>query len=156
MKPEATSPEMTCSNRSPKSSIKYITADERAWDLVRNYVTSWLVIKRPGRTEEDEEEEGSRRGPMPCRRQNKMPWADLMNGERLWQQSSRKFSFVLKEENSLKVGLPLWTWYYKKRQKRLCISEIAGVSHIVLWGHRVWLHLRMCQLSAFSLSLLGL
>lgn len=123
VKPQATSPQMTRINRSPTSPIKSVTLDERAWVFVRNYVTSWLVIKRLGKIEKDEEEERSRQGPMPRRRQNKTPRADLMNGERLWQQSSRKFSFVLKEENSLKVGLPLWTWYYKKDKGGLTLPK---------------------------------
>lgn len=88
----------------PKQPFTYISNQIhsfwwKGWALVRNYVTSRLVIKRARRTEDDEERERSRRGPMPRRRRNKTPRADLMNGERLWQQSSRKFSFVLKEEN---------------------------------------------------------
>lgn len=72
-----------------------------------------LWSKSTGGTHDDEEETKSRRGPAPCRRQNKMPQADLMNWERLVTKLQEVF-ICPKEENSLKVGLPLWTWYYKK------------------------------------------
>lgn len=85
-------------------------------DPVWNCATPWLAIKRQRRTEDDEEEERSRRGPMPRRRQNKTPRADLMNGERLWQLSSRKF-FVCPKRR--KVELAQWTWYYKEDKRRL-------------------------------------
>lgn len=42
---------------------------------------------------------------MLCRRQNKMPKADLINGERLCQQSSRKVSFMLKQGTTKKTTI---------------------------------------------------
>lgn len=55
---------------------------------------------------------------MPCRRQNKTLQADLMNGERLWQQSCRKFSFVLKEEKLTQSrAAPVDVLLLKKRKE---------------------------------------
>lgn len=56
--------------------LKSVTYDEKAWDLVRNYATSWPVIKRVVRTEDDEEEEReqTRTNAMPQAEQNTVGW----------------------------------------------------------------------------------
>lgn len=61
-------------------------------------------------------------------------------------------SFCLygKEQNSLKVGLPPWTWYYKK--------DKGGVTRVVLKGHGVCLqaghHCNRCSVKKKAFNVL--